>query len=44
MNDKELEEWVNKNPMLANCVYPVIFIAGAMFIQFSCIQLINWLI
>jgi len=43
MNDKEIEEWVNKNPMLANCVYPVIAIASILLLQYTCIQIINYL-
>jgi hypothetical protein len=41
MNDKELEEWVNKHPWRANVIYPALGIAGALFVQFTCIQIID---
>ena len=41
MNDKELEAWVNKHPWRANVIYPALGIAGALFVQFTCIQIID---
>ena len=41
MNDKELEEWVHKHPWRANVIYPALGIAGALFVQFTCIQIID---
>ena len=41
MTDKELEEWVSKNPFKANVIYPALGIAGALFLQYTCIQIID---
>ena len=41
MTDKELETWVRNNPWKANVIYPVMGIAGALFIQYTCIQIID---
>jgi hypothetical protein len=41
MNDKELEKWVKDNPAKANAIYPTFLIAGALFLQFTCIQIID---
>jgi len=41
MKDKELEEWINKHPWRANVIYPALGIAGALFVQFTCIQIID---
>ena len=41
MNDKDLEKWINKNPWKANVIYPVLGIATALFVQYTCIQIID---
>ena len=41
MTDKELEEWVRNNPWKANVIYPAMGIAGALFLQYTCIQIID---
>ena len=41
MTDKELEEWVNNNPWKANVIYPALGISGALFLQYTCIQIID---
>lgn len=41
MTDKELEIWVRNNPWKANVIYPVMGIASALFLQYTCIQIID---
>jgi hypothetical protein len=41
MNDKDLEKWINKNPWKANVIYPALGIATALFVQYTCIQIID---
>lgn len=41
MTDKELEQWVRNNPWKANVIYPAMGIAGALFLQYTCIQIID---
>lgn len=41
MTDKELETWVRNNPWKANVIYPAMGIAGALFLQYTCIQIID---
>ena len=41
MNDKELEKWIRDNPAKANVIYPTMFIGGALFLQYTCIQIID---
>jgi hypothetical protein len=41
MNDKELEKWVRENPAKANAIYPTLMILGALFLQYTCIQIID---
>ena len=41
MTDKELEQWVRNNPWKANVIYPVMGIASALFLQYTCIQIID---
>jgi len=42
VNEKDFEKWIEKNPLLANCVYPVFLIAAAMFVMFSTTSIINY--
>ena len=44
MNEIELEEWVNKNPGLANAVYPVCIVLGDLVLQAVSIALISWML
>lgn len=44
MNDKELEEWINKHPLLANCVVPVAIVGVAMLTMFTLMQIIDYVI
>tara|TARA_B100002019_G_scaffold265926_1_gene255812 strand:+ start:1081 stop:1230 length:150 start_codon:yes stop_codon:yes gene_type:complete len=41
VTDKELEQWVRNNPWKANVIYPAMGIAGALFLQYTCIQIID---
>ena len=41
MTDKDLEQWVRNNPWKANVIYPAMGIAGALFLQYTCIQIID---
>lgn len=42
MNEKELEDWVDKNPAIANAVVPTLIVLGAVTLQASMIALISW--
>jgi len=44
MNDKELEELVNKHPLLMNAVFPCVIIATAMITMFGAMSLIQWML
>jgi hypothetical protein len=41
MTDQELEQWLRDNPWKAYVVYPFGGILGALFLQYSCIQMID---
>ena len=38
MTEEELEDWVNKNPMIANAVYPACIVIGALILQVASIS------
>lgn len=44
MTEEELEDWVNKNPMLANAVYPACIVIGALILQAASISFISWML
>jgi len=41
MSEKELEEWLRSNPAKAYAIYPTLMILGALFLQYTCIQIID---
>ena len=43
MTEEELEDWVNKNPMLRNAVYPACIVIGAL-ILLALISFISWML
>jgi len=44
MNEEEFEEWVSKNPMLANAVCPVCIVLCALVLQAGLIAFISWML
>lgn len=44
MNEEELEDWVNDNPMIANAVLPACIVLGALTLQVATILLIDWML
>lgn len=41
MTDEEIEQWLRDNPWKAYVVYPFGGILGTLFVQYSCIQIID---
>ena len=41
MTEQELEQWMKDNPYKANVIYPLLGVGGMLFIQFTCIQIID---
>ena len=42
MKDEDpIDDWIRANPMKANLIYPVLAIAGMMFIMFTGMQIID---
>ena len=44
MTEEELQDWVNKNPMLANAVCPACIVIGALILQAASISFISWML
>ena len=44
MNEKELEQWVIDNPILANAVLPTCVILAALTLMAGTIFFINWML